>query len=63
LSHTGVVRNLVKVGELKAGEKFSKGVELKMDPALKAENLRVIAFVQESGLGRVLGAVQQPVGK
>jgi hypothetical protein len=63
LSHTGVLRNLVKVGELKAGEKFSKGVELKMDPALKGENLRVIAFVQESGLGRVLGAVQQPVGK
>jgi len=62
LSHTAVVRNLVKVGTLKAGEKFSKGVELKIDPTLKAGNLRVIAFVQESGLGRVLGAVQQPVG-
>ena len=63
LSHTGVVRNLIKVGELKAGEKFSKGVKLKIDPALRAENLRLIGFVQESGLGRVLGAVQQPVGK
>ena len=63
LPHTGVVRKLVKIGELKAGEKFSKGVEFKIDPALKAENLRVIAFVQESGPGPVLGAVQQPVGK
>jgi hypothetical protein len=63
LSHIGVVRNLVKVGEVKAGEKFSKAVELKIDPALKAENLRIIAFIQESGLGRVLGAVRQPVGK
>ena len=63
LSHTGVVRQLEKIGEFKAGEKFSQDVDLKIDPVLAPGNLRLIAFVQEGGMGRVLGAVQRPVGK
>jgi hypothetical protein len=63
LSHTGVVRKLEKIGAFRAGEKFAKDVALKIDPTVRPGNLRVIAFVQEGGMGRVLGAAEQMVGK
>ena len=60
LSHVGVVKKLEKVGEFRAGEKFSKDVEFKIDSA-SAGNLRLVAFVQERGMGHVLGAVEEHV--
>jgi hypothetical protein len=60
LSHVGVVKKLEKIGEFRGGEKFSKDIELKIDPA-SAGNLRLVAFVQEQGMGRVLGAVEEQV--
>lgn len=55
LAHVGVVKKLEKVGDFRAGEKFSKEVEFNIDPA-SSGNLRLVAFVQERGMGRVLGA-------
>jgi hypothetical protein len=63
LSHAGVVKKLEKVGQFRAGEKFTKDVAFKIDAGVRPESLRLIAFVQESGMGRVLGAVEQAVGK
>jgi len=60
LAHVGVVKKLEKVGEFHAGEKFVKDVELKIDSG-NSGNLRLVVFVQEHGLGRVLGAVEQAV--
>jgi hypothetical protein len=63
LSHTGVVKNLIKVGDFKNGDRFAKDIDLKLDSATSAQNLRIIAFVQEAGQGKVLGATQQSLKK
>jgi hypothetical protein len=60
LSHVGVVTKLVKIGEFRAGEKFTKEVEFKIDPA-NSGKFRLVAFVQESGMGRVLGAAEHSI--
>lgn len=54
LKHVAVVRNLTQAGTIDNGGTFSKDVTL---PAGNADqrNLRIVAIVQESGLGRVLG--------
>jgi hypothetical protein len=56
LSHVAVLENLTKIGKLKKGQAFSQQVQIKLNPGMAANNLRVIAFVQESGPGKVLGA-------
>lgn len=56
LSYVSVVEELKKVGKLQKGKDFSQDVELKLKSAPDPKNLRVIAFVQESGPGKVLGA-------
>jgi len=61
LTHVAVVRDLLKVGELKPGAAFSKQVSVKVANGVGPGNLRMIAFVQEPGPGRVLGAaVEKP---
>lgn len=54
LHHVAVVREIRTAGELKPGAQFEKRITLPADPA----NLRVIAWVQEHGQGRVLGVAQ-----
>ncbi len=54
LEHVAVVERLTGVGKLKKGETFSKDVAIKMDHPEK--DYRVIAFVQQSDEGKVLGA-------
>ena len=61
LIHVSVVRSLEKVGDLKAGQAFSKDLHIKLEPGADPHNLRVIVFVQEAGQGRVLGAAFAPV--
>lgn len=56
LTHVAVVRQLVKVGKLSKGKSFGETVRLKLDPGMDGKNIRVIAFVQESGPGKVVGA-------
>jgi hypothetical protein len=62
LSHTAVVKSIVKVGRLGKGQSFAQDVQLKLDPGTDARNLRLIAFVQEAGQGRVVGAAVETVG-
>jgi len=56
LQHVAVVEELRKVGKLDKGKQFSQDVTLKLKPDTDAKNLRIIAFVQESNEGKVLGA-------
>jgi hypothetical protein len=62
LTHTAVVRSIVKVGTLRRGQAFAQDIQIKLDPGTDAHNLRLIAFVQEPGQGRVFGAVVETVG-
>ncbi len=63
LSHVSVVKSFTKAGNVNPGVKFSKAIDLKLDSATSSQNLRVIAFVQENGQGKVLGATQQSLKK
>jgi hypothetical protein len=62
LTHVAVVRSMVKVGTFRQGQAFAQDVQLKLPPGTDTRNLRLIAFVQELGQGRVIGAVVQTVG-
>jgi hypothetical protein len=62
LTHTAVVKSMVKVGRLRRGQNFAQDVQLKLEPGTDTRNLRLIAFVQEAGQGRVIGAAEQTVG-
>jgi hypothetical protein len=63
LSHVSVVQSLNKVGSLEKGKAFAKDVQLKLNSKSDPSNLRVIAFVQEPGPGKVLGAALERVQK
>ena len=59
LMHASVVRRVARVGKVKIGERFSQQVELKIDVPTDSRNLRVIAFLQNSASGRVVGAAME----
>ena len=62
LTHTAVVQQLTKVGKLPKNGSFDQVVQLKLKPGTDLKNIRLIAFVQESGPGKVLGsALRKPV--
>jgi hypothetical protein len=61
LTHVSVVRSLTRIGALKQGRVLAQDVQLKLEPGSDSRNLRLIAFVQEPGQGRVLGAASMPV--
>jgi hypothetical protein len=61
LTHTAVVRNIVKVGSLRLDQTFAQDILLKLDPGSAGRPLRLIVFVQEPGQGRVIGAAVQNV--
>ena len=56
LTHVAVVRSLAKVGSLEARQLFSRDVAAKLEPGTDSFALRVIAFIQEPGPGKILGA-------
>jgi len=56
LVHVAVVQELTKVGKLQKGKNFAQDVELKLRPGTDPKDLRLMAFVQESSNGKVLGA-------
>ncbi len=56
LTHVAVVQELIKVDKLTKGKNFDQDVPLKLKPGTEAKDVRIIAFVQEPGAGRVLGA-------
>ena len=56
LTHVAVVVELKKVGKLSKGKTFDADVELKLKPGTDPKNVRLVAFVQEPGPGKLLGA-------
>jgi len=56
LTHVAVVLELTKIGSLKKGKSFGETVQLKLKPGTDPKNVRIVAFVQEPGPGRLLGA-------
>jgi hypothetical protein len=59
LEHVAVVEQLTKIGKLSKGKSFAEDVQLKLKPGTDLKNLRLVAFIQEPGPGKLLGAVQQ----
>jgi hypothetical protein len=62
LAHTSVARSIVKVGGFRKQQTFVQDIQLKIESGTDARNLRLIAFVQEPGQGRVIGVTAQRVG-
>lgn len=58
LTHVAVVRSLNVVGTAESGKPFSKDVSVPLGKDISADNLRAVAFLQESGQGRVVGAAE-----
>lgn len=58
LVHVAVVQQLTRVGKLSKGKSFSQDVQLKVKSGTDPKNIRLVAFVQESGPGKLLGAAQ-----
>ena len=56
LVHVAVVQTLEKIGKLPKGQSWGTDVQLKLKPGTDPSNLRLIAFVQEPGPGKLLGA-------
>ena len=63
LEHTAVVRRLEVLGSVAgSGERFDRWVALVPDPSWRRDRLRAVAFVQERGSRRILGAAQIRLG-
>lgn len=61
LVHVAVVQELTKVGKLQKGKTFTQYIQLKLKPGIDPKNVRLVALLQESGPGKVLGAaVRKP---
>jgi len=62
LSHVAVVTEFTKLGKLEPGKSFGQDFRVKLRlPGPSPTNLRVVAFAQESGPGKVLGVVLKSV--
>jgi hypothetical protein len=62
LTHVAVVQQITKIGKLPKGKSFGETVQLKLRPGTDPKNLRIVAFVQEPGPGRLLGAALRKPG-
>jgi hypothetical protein len=56
LTHVAVVQEMVKVGKVQKKSSFSQNFQVKLKPGTKPGEVRIIAFVQEPGSGKVVGA-------
>jgi hypothetical protein len=56
LTHVAVVQQLTKIGKLQKGKNFEQNVQLKLKPGTDPKNVRIVAWVEETGSGKVLGA-------
>lgn len=63
LKHSAVVRKLIPIGKLTAGEMFSTDTVVKLAGDWKPENLNAVVFVQERAGGKVLGAAELGLSK
>jgi len=55
LTHVAVAQEFVKIGKLQKGKAFGEDIQIKLRPNMDSQNLRLIVFVQEPELGKVLG--------
>jgi hypothetical protein len=62
LNHVAVLRELVRVGTVAPGSPSRQSFSIPLRRGLGGAPLRVIAFVQQPGLGAVLGAAEQTSG-
>jgi hypothetical protein len=63
LAHVAVVESLAKIGVVKRGQPWIQDVQVKVAPGSDLRNLRLVAFVQQSQQGRILGADMLTVGQ
>ncbi len=63
LTHVAVVRSLRKVGSIDAGQAFAQDIAVKLGMGTDPAQLRVIAFVQEPGPGRIVGAALEKLSQ
>ncbi len=63
ITHVAVVQSIDKVGVVERGKAFERDVSVKHKPLADPSNVRLIAFVQESDDGPVLGASSLDVAK
>jgi hypothetical protein len=57
LVHVAVVMEMTKVGKLEKGKNFHQDFRVKLNlPHGSSPDIRIVAFIQETGPGRVLGA-------
>ena len=56
LTHVAVVQQIAKIGKLNKGKTFAEDVQLKLKAATNLDQIRVVAFAQESGPGKLHGA-------
>jgi hypothetical protein len=56
IRHVAVAESISKVGTVEKGKNFDRDVLVKVKAPLDLENLRVIAFAQQSDAGEVVGA-------
>jgi hypothetical protein len=61
ISHTAVVRIMNKIGSLQKDHAFAQDVQVKLPSNLPANDLRVVAFVQQAHQGQILAATMQPL--
>jgi hypothetical protein len=59
LKHVAVVQSITKIGRLETGRSFSRDFRAKLSPGTNPANIRVVAFVQDPGPGKVLGSAMQ----
>lgn len=63
LSYVAVVQALKQIGKVQKGREFQQDVRMPLKPGTDPTNLRVIVFVQEPRLGKVIGAAMWRAGK
>jgi hypothetical protein len=56
LTHVGVVQQLLRLGKLAPASSFDGPFRVKLAPGADPAKMRLVAFVQQPGPGRVLGA-------
>lgn len=59
LIHVAVVQQLNKVGKLPKGKSFAQDVQVKLKLDEDLKSIRLVAFAQEPGQGKLLGASMQ----
>jgi hypothetical protein len=61
LAHVAVVQEIRRIGKLEKTSSFGQDSQFKLKPGTDPANIRIVAFVQEPGPGKVLGAALHKV--